>query len=128
MKVECDAREDFTHTKVAKINKYAISDIRILRSGSESNIVKMYLFAQNTTGQHPTWSDARVVEPTNEINVFSIHTTDNLTDKGLTVLDRKCWEKMVKFFMSLKVVEEIPIEKGLPTPALVKSIANLNIL
>ena len=51
VKVECDARENMKNTGLGDVTRFALSDLRVLKTGSDSTISKMYMFGQkeNTT-------------------------------------------------------------------------------
>lgn len=129
--VECDAQEDFKLTDYAKLNKFSIGALRILKTENEMPIAKFYLYGHQNKSQ---WGDYRLRDmKTNDVNIFSIHLIeDKLADKGLSILNRKCWIEMIQLFTSAQGVEEIQIEKSLtdnaPITKSVKTIANLNIL
>ena len=126
----CDAREDFRNTGLGSVTRYALSDLRILKTGTDSSITKMYMFGQreNTT----TWMNYLVKDQLDNRNVLSVHTVDGSHDQGITVLDSACWNNMVSFFQTIQVVNEITIDSQNPTlktlPAPVKVIAYLNVL
>lgn len=108
-----------------------MSDVRIIKYSNNINknqnetIAKVYLFAEK---ENNTWFDYRMVDKeTNKINIFSIHSAEETnTDKGITVLDKECWNKMVHFFMSIRIADEVMINKT-PFVLPIKSIANLQI-
>jgi hypothetical protein len=129
--VQCDAKENFDKTQLSNAHKFSMSDVRIIRYANDGNnnqnetISKIYLFAEKMNN---TWFDYRLVDnETNKINIFSIHSVENsITDKGITVLDKECWNRMVHFFMSIRVADEVMVNKT-PFVLPVKSIANLQI-
>ena len=127
VKVECDAREDMKNTGLGDVTRYALSDLRILKTGSDSTITKMYMFGQkeNTT----QWMNYLVKDQWKNKNVLSVHTADSSTDQGLTILDPNCWNNMVQFFKTIQAVNEITVESQLNKIAEpVKVIAYLNVL
>jgi len=120
--IECDAEENFINLGLDNINEYALSDLRILKTGGESKI-KMYMFGKQTS----TWMSyiVRDIENKNR-NILSIHSaTDGLRDQGITVLDKSCWKRMTNFFKSMKSATEIDLMKNQKP---VKIIARLNVL
>jgi len=108
VKVECDARENMKNTGLGDVTRYALSDLRVLKTGSDSTISKMYMFGQkeNTT----SWLNYIVKDQLKNRNVLSVHSTDSSTDQGLTILDPGCWNDMVQFFKMIKTVNEITVE------------------
>lgn len=130
VKVECDAKEDFKNTGLGDVTRYALSDLRILKTGGESTITKMYMFGQkeNTT----SWMHYVVKDQWKNRNILSVHSNDSSNDQGLHILDPKCWENMILFFKSIQVTNEItvenPTELRRPLSEPVKIIAYLNVL
>ena len=109
------------------VPRYALSDLRVLKTGSVSTITKMYMFGkeQNTT----SWMNYLVKDRFKDRNILSVHSTDCLTDQGLAILDPDCWNDMVQFFKMIKTVDEITVESQwgkISEP--VKVIAYLNVM
>ena len=114
--VKCDAKDDLSKMDLKDLKRFALSELRILSNGQESEpVVKLYMYAQyeNST----KWSDCRVSEKrengsNGERQIVSLHSDNKkVTDKGISVLDHDCWMKMVTFFKSLKNVDYIQVEK-----------------
>ena len=101
------------NTGLGDVTRYALSDLRVLKTGSDSSITKMYMFGQieNTT----KWMNYLVKDQFKNRNVLSVHTTDSSTDQGLTILDPKCWNNMVHFFKTTQVVNDLTVESHLNT-------------
>lgn len=134
--VKCDAKDELSHIDLKDLKRFALSELRILSNGQESEpVVKLYMYAQyeNST----KWSDCRVNEKaasgTGERHILSLHSNNKkVTDKGISILDHDCWMKMVSFFKSLKNVDHIAVEKESITRKKwqdsVKVIANVRLL
>lgn len=134
MKVECDARENLRNTGLGDVTRFAISDLRDLKTGEEQPITKMYMFGQKENSTE--WMSYIVKDEMKNRNIISVHSrADGLADQGLTILDAKCWDDMLKFFRSMLVVNQIQVESQIKTPHDLKTvtepvriIAHLNIL
>jgi len=134
MKVECDASENLRNTGLGDVTRFALSDLRILKTGEEQPITKMYMFGrkENSTG----WMSHIVRDEIKNRNILSVHSkADGLADQGLTVLDAKCWDNMIQFFKTMQVVNQIQVESQIQTThdlkivtEPVRVIAHLNIL
>jgi hypothetical protein len=132
--VKCDASANFNKSSLMNVKKFALSDLRLIKykrlsSSNETVDAKVYLFGQKENSTN-SWTDHRIVEPdTKTMSMFSIHSlldSTSSSDKGLTVFDPECWLNMVHFFMSIRVADQVNVDKnGLLLP--VKSIANLHI-
>lgn len=122
LKVECDATENFMNLH-EDITEYALSDIRILKTG-DSSMNKMYMFGKSFDTS--SWMSYIVKDRDMNRRVLSVHSAaDNLTDMGITVLDPACWERMTTFFKSMKNAQEMDIMNN-QRP--VKIMARLNVL
>jgi len=112
VKVECDAQENFNRVNLKATTKmFALSDLRILKTGENNGeIVKMYMMAKNETTQRYASYIARD-KATEERLVMSVHTVDQPQDQGITILNPKCWTKMVQMFKELKPTTAITLEK-----------------
>jgi len=134
VKVECDARENLRNTGLGDVTRFAISDLRDLKTGEEQPITKMYMFGQKENSTE--WMSYIVKDEMKNRNIISVHSrADGLADQGLTILDAKCWDDMLKFFRSMLVVNQIQVESQIKTPHDLKTvtepvriIAHLNIL
>ena len=123
-KVECDAQENFNNIGHDNVKSYALSDIRILKTGEQNTMSKMYMFGQE---ESTTWMSYIVKDlTTKNRNVLSVHSAaDKLTDQGITVLDDACWESMITFFKSIKNVEQVDLLRNQKP---IKIIASLSVL
>jgi hypothetical protein len=111
-------------------DRFALSDLRIIKTNSDMPLVKMYMFPLR---KNSTYLDYKSVnKQTFTRHIFSLHSIGQTEDKGLAVMDAKCWQSMVNFFTSMKNHNEIKVEKVSSSNDVsnetVKSIANLNII
>ena len=107
------------------VTEYALSDLRILKTGEGESKIKMYMFGKSMLTS--TWMSYIVRDyETKNRNILSIHNSfDGLRDQGITILDKSCWERMITFFKSMKPAGEIDLMNN-ERP--VKIIARLNVL
>lgn len=124
-KIECDAEENFLNLGLENVTEYALSDLRILKTGEGESKIKMYMFGKSMLTS--TWMSYIVRDyETKNRNILSIHNSfDGLRDQGITILDKSCWERMITFFKSMKPAGEIDLMNN-ERP--VKIIARLNVL
>ena len=103
------------------IKRFALSNLRVLETGSDSTITKSYLLGQkeNTT----SWSNHIVKDQLKNRNILSVHSTD----QGLTILDPGCWNDVVEFFKTIEAANETTVESQIKSNSgPVKVIAYLN--
>ena len=139
--VKCDVEEQLNGLNLRDITRFALSELRILNTGDENtSIVKLYMYPQRENSTE--WMDYRVksMEPTekwtttggDDRTIISLHGDQKMSDKGLRVINPECWDDMIRFFKTLKVVDTIEIKKETLSHKTwtdsVKVIANIRLL
>lgn len=133
IKVKCDATLDFQNVDLSEVKQFAVSELRML-STEDDVLTKMYLYPQSLT--NGTWMDYRMRDTkTQQRNTFSVHSLvdkKKITDRGVAVMEGKCWNEIIRFFKDMKNVEEIEVNKVSMSNKIyketVKVIANLSVM
>lgn len=135
--VECDAKEDFKHTKYAQVSEYSVGDLRVLdMNANEDNkipVVKMYLYPKTSNSTCVNYRTTETNDNKPEIHIFSIHHHSE-DEKGLNVLDEHCWLRFIKFMVDMKNKKSMLVKrdsvnvKSLAWTRSISTVANLIIL
>jgi len=99
--VSCDVQEDFADSELVKYDQFTLSELRIMTTGKEQNIIKLYMYGRTDAANMVDYrqKDANTANR----SIFTLHAkSDELTDRGLAILNDKCWESMVAFFKALE--------------------------
>lgn len=115
--VKCDVQEELNGLNLTDIKQFALSELRILNTGDDStSVVKLYMFPQRENSTE--WLDYRVKAingrrewSKEERTIISLHGDQKMNDKGLRVINPECWDDMVRFFKTLRVVDTIDVKK-----------------